>query len=179
MSSNSHVNEFLALMTAKYGKTPKFDFIYSVVKKDGLTITIKNVIKEPERKAIEKDIKSYYKGRREKILNIFFLDEKKFSEVDILKIIKVISPAREQRIIAEYCAKMKIAKNKNNKDRIMTIIDSMRRKGLLVRVKLHSMQYGYVPTEAALRVIPHGAYRNSSDISRALAFRDVDWYNGN
>lgn len=176
MSSKAHINEFLVLMAARYGTSPKFELVFSVIKKNSLTITIKNVTNDLDKKAIEKDIRDYYKDKSEKILNIIFLDEKKISDVDILRIIKVISPAREQRIVSEFCEKMKIVKNKENKERIIAIIDSMRRKGLLVRVKLHSLQYGYVPTEAALRVIPHGAYRNSSDISRALAFRKIDWY---
>ena len=50
-------------------------------------------------------------------------------------------------------------------------LDALRKKGLVIRQKTGK----YVPTEAALHVIPHGPTRNSSDVDRALELGRRKW----
>lgn len=90
--------------------------------------------------------------------------------VALLRVLKVLQPVSLKELTIEIQKDYSSVSDKwlNHK------LDQLRKKGLILRQKVNST---YVLSGEALRVIPAGARRTSSDIERALALGRKKWSN--
>lgn len=88
--------------------------------------------------------------------------------VALLRVIKVLQPVTIKELIVE------VQKNYSSVSDgwLNHKLDLLRKKGFILRQKINNT---YVLSGEALRVIPAGARRNSSDIERALALGRKKW----
>lgn len=88
--------------------------------------------------------------------------------VATLKALKVIQPCKLSEIMS-YLISLDF--DGVNEKWLLSHLDSLRKRKLIFRQKNEL----YVLTEVALRVVPSGKSRGSSDVERALAFGKMKW----
>jgi hypothetical protein len=86
----------------------------------------------------------------------------------ILRVIKICAPSTPDLLEAEIKSKGFIVPSPQW---LRKKLDLLRKQGMIIRQKDDS----FVTTELALKIIPHGRYRSSSDIDRALALGRKKW----
>lgn len=101
-------------------------------------------------------------------INFISLETSKPTKSIILKYIKVLSPVSLDCLVRNLDSdgyKIESKKNINKK------LDLLRKNNLILRQNDGT----YAPTEKALRSIPSGKYRKSTDVQRILALRRKKW----
>ena len=119
---------------------------------------------------IKNKIERYFDLYNIKLRSIGFIDleSSKPTKSIILKYIKILSPVSLEDLVKSLDLdgyKIESKKNINNK------LDLLRKKHLILR----QSDGTYAPTELALRSIPSGRYRKSTDVQRFLALRRKKW----
>ena len=125
---------------------------------------------ESSQDLIKRKIANYCELYEIKLYEITFssIESKQLTNSIILNKIKVMSPVSLNELVKSL---RDLGYEIHDKKYIQKKLDSLRKKYLIIRLK----NGNYSPTEDALNVIPHGKYRESSDIYRMLELKRKTW----
>ncbi len=117
---------------------------------------------------IKRDIEKYIRGIDSSIDEISYVyGEETLTEATLLRYIKSAQAMKLQDITRS----IKKDGIDTNQKRISNMIDSLRKNDYLHR----SSNGAYLLTEKGLSTVPHGNFKNSSDITRALVLGKQRW----